>query len=106
MLTFTYCGTLPILPSLYMLTLGLLTTTEKGLFRVTSYNSLPLKMGRIPCCEKVGLKKGPWTPDEDKKLLDYVRKHGHGNWRSVPAKAGSNTTSLYPFFSIIDSACS
>ncbi|KOM45932.1 hypothetical protein LR48_Vigan06g123800 [Vigna angularis] len=45
-------------------------------------------MGRVPCCEKVGLKKGPWTPDEDKKLLDYVRKHGHGNWRSVPAKAG------------------
>ncbi|XP_027915197.1 transcription factor MYB106-like [Vigna unguiculata] len=45
-------------------------------------------MGRVPCCEKVGLKKGPWTPEEDKKLLDYVRKHGHGNWRSVPAIAG------------------
>ncbi|KAG2376997.1 hypothetical protein LR48_Vigan06g123500 [Vigna angularis] len=45
-------------------------------------------MGRMPCCEKVGLKKGPWSPDEDKKLLDYVRKHGHGNWRTVPAKAG------------------
>ncbi|XP_014519830.1 transcription factor MYB106-like [Vigna radiata var. radiata] len=45
-------------------------------------------MGRMPCCEKVGLKKGPWTPDEDKKLLHYVRMHGHGNWRSVPAKAG------------------
>ncbi|XP_014519831.1 transcription factor MYB106-like [Vigna radiata var. radiata] len=45
-------------------------------------------MGRVACCEKVGLKKGPWTPDEDKKLLDYVRNYGHGNWRSVPAKAG------------------
>ncbi|KAG5051449.1 hypothetical protein JHK87_003647 [Glycine soja] len=41
----------------------------------------------MPCCEKVGLKKGPWTPEEDKKLMAYVEKHGHGNWRSGPAKA-------------------
>ncbi|KAG2376999.1 Transcription factor [Vigna angularis] len=47
-------------------------------------------MGRMPCCEKVGLKKGRWTPEEDRKLLDYVRKHGHGNWRSVPAKAAAH----------------
>ncbi|KAG5068135.1 hypothetical protein JHK85_000512 [Glycine max] len=45
-------------------------------------------MGRMPCCEKVGLKKGPWTPEEDKKLVAYVEKHDHGNWHSVPAKAG------------------
>ncbi|XP_027362790.1 transcription factor MYB106-like [Abrus precatorius] len=45
-------------------------------------------MGRTPGCEKVGLKKGPWTPEEDKKLVASVEKHGHGNWRSVPAKAG------------------
>ncbi|RZC24419.1 Transcription factor MYB16 [Glycine soja] len=45
-------------------------------------------MGRMPCCEKVGLKKGPWTPEEDKKLVAYVEEHGPGNWRSVPAKAG------------------
>ncbi|XP_029130426.1 transcription factor MYB16 [Cajanus cajan] len=44
-------------------------------------------MGRMTCCEKVGLKKGPWTPEEDKKLISYVEKHGHGNWRSFPAKA-------------------
>ncbi|KAL5179087.1 Transcription factor MYB16 [Glycine soja] len=44
-------------------------------------------MGRMPCCEKVGLKKGPWTPEEDKKLVAYVEKHDHGNWHSVPAKA-------------------
>ncbi|KAG5051447.1 hypothetical protein JHK87_003645 [Glycine soja] len=42
----------------------------------------------MPCCEKVGLKKGPWTPEEDKKLVAYVEEHGPGNWRSVPAKAG------------------
>jgi len=54
-------------------------------------------MGRMACCEKVGFKKGPWTPEEDNKLLAYVEKHGHGNWRSVPAKAGNDSTSLYLF---------
>ncbi|TKY69647.1 Transcription factor MYB32 [Spatholobus suberectus] len=44
-------------------------------------------MGRVPSREKEGLKKGPWTPEEDKKLVAYVEKHGPGNWRSVPAKA-------------------
>ncbi|CAN6675895.1 unnamed protein product [Malus baccata var. baccata] len=45
-------------------------------------------MGRSPCCEKVGLKKGPWTPEEDQKLLTYIEEHGHGSWRALPAKAG------------------
>nr|CAD1825233.1 unnamed protein product [Ananas comosus var. bracteatus] len=45
-------------------------------------------MGRSPCCEKVGLKKGPWTPEEDQKLLAYIEEHGHGCWRALPAKAG------------------
>ncbi|VFQ58499.1 unnamed protein product [Cuscuta campestris] len=45
-------------------------------------------MGRSPCCDKVGLKKGPWTPEEDQKLLAYVEQHGHGSWRALPAKAG------------------
>ncbi|KAH6798090.1 myb domain protein 106 [Perilla frutescens var. hirtella] len=38
-------------------------------------------MGRSPCCDKVGLKKGPWTPEEDQKLLAYIQEHGHGSWR-------------------------
>ncbi|KAI4366692.1 hypothetical protein MLD38_022538 [Melastoma candidum] len=45
-------------------------------------------MGRLACCEKVGLKKGPWTPEEDQKLLAYIEEHGHGSWRSLPSKAG------------------
>lgn len=45
-------------------------------------------MGRAPCCEKNGLKKGPWTPDEDQKLIDYIQKHGYGNWRTLPKNAG------------------
>ncbi|XP_022777375.1 transcription factor MYB102-like isoform X2 [Durio zibethinus] len=45
-------------------------------------------MGRVPCCDKNGLKKGPWTPEEDQKLIDYIQKHGYGNWRTLPKNAG------------------
>ncbi|CAA7401909.1 unnamed protein product [Spirodela intermedia] len=45
-------------------------------------------MGRPPCCDKVGVKKGPWTPEEDIILVTYVQEHGAGNWRSVPTNAG------------------
>ncbi|GMN35872.1 hypothetical protein TIFTF001_042306 [Ficus carica] len=45
-------------------------------------------MGRTPCCSGKGLKKGAWTEDEDKKLIDYIAKHGEGGWRSLPQKAG------------------
>lgn len=45
-------------------------------------------MGRPPCCEKVGMKKGPWTPEEDILLVSYVQEHGAGNWKSVPTHTG------------------
>ncbi|CAK7326119.1 unnamed protein product [Dovyalis caffra] len=45
-------------------------------------------MVKSQCCEKVGLKKGPWTPEEDQKLLAYIEEHGHGSWRALPARAG------------------
>ncbi|KAL6657804.1 hypothetical protein ACP70R_005584 [Stipagrostis hirtigluma subsp. patula] len=45
-------------------------------------------MGRAPCCDKSGLKKGPWTPEEDEKLVAYIKKHGQGNWRTLPKNAG------------------
>ncbi|KAH7859900.1 hypothetical protein Vadar_006876 [Vaccinium darrowii] len=45
-------------------------------------------MGKTPCCDKRGLKKGPWTAEEDKKLIDYIQKHGHGRWRTMPKNAG------------------
>ncbi|XP_028794201.1 transcription factor MYB106-like [Neltuma alba] len=38
--------------------------------------------------EKATLRKGPWTPEEDQKLMAYIQQHGHGNWSSLPAKAG------------------
>ncbi|XP_071685752.1 transcription factor MYB17-like [Rutidosis leptorrhynchoides] len=45
-------------------------------------------MGRAPCCEKTGLKRGPWTQEEDQLLVDYINKNGHGSWRSLPKLAG------------------
>ncbi|XP_062226168.1 transcription factor MYB4-like [Phragmites australis] len=45
-------------------------------------------MGRAPCCEKMGLKKGPWTPEEDKVLVAHIQRFGHGNWRALPRQAG------------------
>ncbi|KAI4345249.1 hypothetical protein L6164_012389 [Bauhinia variegata] len=47
-------------------------------------------MGRSPCCEDNGLKKGPWTPEEDQNLVSYIQKHGHGSWRALPKLAGLN----------------
>ena len=29
------------------------------------------------------LRKGPWTPEEDETLAEYVRKNGEGNWNLV-----------------------
>ncbi|CAI0417715.1 unnamed protein product [Linum tenue] len=50
-------------------------------------------MVRPPCCgseddEKV--KKGPWTAEEDAKLVDYITNKGHTNWKSLPKLAGLN----------------
>ncbi|XP_040378114.1 myb-related protein P-like [Oryza brachyantha] len=45
-------------------------------------------MGRAPCCEKVGLKRGRWTAEEDEALAGYIAKHGEGCWRSLPKNAG------------------
>ncbi|KAG6404864.1 hypothetical protein SASPL_132441 [Salvia splendens] len=45
-------------------------------------------MGRSPCCDKNGLKNGPWTPEEDEKLSRYIHAHGAGNWRNLPKNAG------------------
>ncbi|KAF5725728.1 hypothetical protein HS088_TW23G00455 [Tripterygium wilfordii] len=41
-----------------------------------------------PCCSKVGIKRGPWTPEEDELLAKYVKREGEGRWRTLPKKAG------------------
>ncbi|KAL8256980.1 hypothetical protein R6Q59_029021 [Mikania micrantha] len=45
-------------------------------------------MGRPPCCDKIDVKKGPWTPEEDIILVSYIQRNGPGNWRSAPTNTG------------------
>ncbi|GLJ38209.1 hypothetical protein SUGI_0777760 [Cryptomeria japonica] len=35
-----------------------------------------------------GVKKGPWSTEEDDKLLQYIHKHGPGSWHKLPKLAG------------------
>ncbi|KAI5660739.1 hypothetical protein M9H77_20062 [Catharanthus roseus] len=45
-------------------------------------------MVRTPCCDKSGMRKGTWTPEEDRKLIAYVTRYGCWNWRQLPKFAG------------------
>ncbi|KAL3575233.1 hypothetical protein D5086_023334 [Populus alba] len=49
-------------------------------------------MVRPPCCDRLNVKRGLWTAEEDAKMLAHVSKHGTGNWTAVPKKAEQ-----YPF---------
>ncbi|XP_047320319.1 transcription factor RAX3-like [Impatiens glandulifera] len=46
-------------------------------------------MGRAPCCDKTKVKKGPWSPEEDATLKNYIHNYGTGgNWITLPHKSG------------------
>jgi len=46
-------------------------------------------MGRAPCCDKANVKRGPWSPEEDSELKEYIAKYGTGgNWITLPQKIG------------------
>ncbi|KAJ9549246.1 hypothetical protein OSB04_021789 [Centaurea solstitialis] len=38
--------------------------------------------------DKNGMKKGPWSEDEDNKLRAYIQRYGHWNWALLPKFAG------------------
>ncbi|XWS27536.1 hypothetical protein CRYUN_Cryun26dG0124200 [Craigia yunnanensis] len=44
--------------------------------------------GRAPRCDKDKVKRGPWSPAEDLRLITFIQKHGHENWRALPKQAG------------------
>lgn len=52
-------------------------------------------MGKATCCDKHGVKRGAWTPEEDEILVEYINKHGHGSWRTLPKQAGSCSYTSY-----------
>lgn len=48
-------------------------------------------MGKATCCDNSKVKRGSWSPEEDKALRAYVEKNGiGGNWISLPQKAGTH----------------
>lgn len=53
--------------------------------------------GRAPCCDKTKVKRGPWSEDEDLKLISFIHQFGHENWRSLPKQAGNVSDSKKGF---------
>ncbi|KAA8541641.1 hypothetical protein F0562_022793 [Nyssa sinensis] len=45
-------------------------------------------MGRNQCCAKDGLNRGAWSFQEDQLLINYVKIHGEGKWRTLAQRTG------------------
>ncbi|MED6171060.1 hypothetical protein PIB30_037176 [Stylosanthes scabra] len=45
-------------------------------------------MVRAPFYDKHGVKKGAWSREEDQRLIAFVQRYGHSNWRQLPKFAG------------------
>lgn len=58
-------------------------------------------MKRSPCCDKIRIKKGPWTPEEDIILVSYIQEHGPGNWSSVTSNTGKTIQQILSIFLFI-----
>ncbi|XP_039036610.1 MYB-like transcription factor 4 [Hibiscus syriacus] len=43
---------------------------------------------RKPCCDKQDTNKEEWSKQEDEKLINHIRIHGEGCWRTLPQAAG------------------
>ena len=98
----------PINPSAFMATAPLTTPTSLPLLvvpvvaadategRLEREGKQPTVMGRTPCCDSKGIKKGPWAPEEDKLLVDFVQANGPGNWRMLPKLAGTCSALIQP----------
>lgn len=43
-------------------------------------------------------KKGLWTKEEDKILMDYIKVHGEGKWNLAAKKTGWNVSLLIYLF--------
>lgn len=42
-----------------------------------------------PLGEEEGWRKGPWTAQEDKLLIEHVNLHGEGRWCSISKLTGN-----------------
>ncbi|CAD5314904.1 unnamed protein product [Arabidopsis thaliana] len=41
---------------------------------------------------EIEIRRGPWTVEEDMKLVSYISLHGEGRWNSLSRSAGLNRT--------------
>lgn len=62
---------------------------------------------RKPSCEQQSksgeaVNRGAWSKQEDQKLIDFIREHGEGCWRSLPRAAGTSTHA-YTYAEMINS---
>ncbi|PPD95261.1 hypothetical protein GOBAR_DD07717 [Gossypium barbadense] len=53
-------------------------------------------MGRPSCCDKVGVNKGPLTPEEDIVLVSYIQEHGPRNWSSYQYRCSKSCRLRWP----------
>ncbi|XP_016509793.1 transcription factor MYB62 isoform X3 [Nicotiana tabacum] len=42
--------------------------------------------------EEIGLRRGPWTVEEDSLLVNYISQHGEGRWNMLAHRAGLKRT--------------
>ncbi|KAK2641438.1 hypothetical protein Ddye_023201 [Dipteronia dyeriana] len=65
---------------------------------------LTRQMGWATCFDKANMKKGPWSPEEDSKLKDYIDKYGgtSGNWNALPHKAVNNGFPTKPLKPVVN----
>lgn len=43
-----------------------------------------------------GWRKGPWTAEEDRLLIEYVKSNGEGRWNNVARLAGMHILLFFP----------
>ena len=56
---------------------------------------------RKPCCDKKDTTKGAWSKQEDQRLIDYIKTHGEGCWRSLPKAAGFSPSQTFFFLLLL-----
>lgn len=49
-------------------------------------------VGYQSCEEDVDVKKGPWTVEEDRRLVSYINIHGEGRWNTAARCSGLKRT--------------
>ncbi|KAK4787351.1 hypothetical protein SAY86_011184 [Trapa natans] len=49
-----------------------------------------------------GVKRGPWSPDEDQKLVAYIRRYGIWNWTHMPKAARTYMIRMYIYIHVVN----